>query len=65
MPKVNDTVHIRFSWSAGFLGRCGGAIGHAGRLRLALAEMFGAMNPVLSLDERRAVLKEVDRQLCY
>lgn len=35
------------------------------RLWAAPAEVFGVTVPVLSDDDRRAVLNEVDRQLCY
>lgn len=35
------------------------------RLWVAPAEVFGVADPVLSADDRRAVLNEVDRQLCY
>lgn len=36
-----------------------------GRIWLAPAEVFGVTDPVLSQDERHAVLKAVNRQLCY
>lgn len=35
------------------------------RLWVAPAEIFGVISPVLSDDDQRAVLLEVDRQLCY
>lgn len=35
------------------------------RVWVAPAEVFGVSDPVLSPDERRLVLTEVDRQLCY
>lgn len=35
------------------------------RLWVSPAEVFGVTDPVLSEDERRAVLTEVDRQVCY
>lgn len=35
------------------------------RLWVAPAEVFGVTDPVLSDDDRRAVLSEVDRQVCY
>ncbi len=35
------------------------------RLWVAPAEVFGVKDPVLSDDDRRAVMNEVDRQLCY
>lgn len=35
------------------------------RLWVAPAEIFGVTEPILSDDDRRAVLNEVDRQVCY
>ena len=35
------------------------------RLWVAPAEVFGVTDPVLTDDDRRAVLNEVDRQVCY
>ena len=35
------------------------------RLWVAPTEVFGVTDPVLSDDDRRAVLSEVDRQVCY
>lgn len=35
------------------------------RLWVAPTEVFGVTDPILSDDDRRAVLSEVDRQVCY